>query len=233
MRVLAFSDVHGNAPAVRALLNTSDAAEADLLVCCGDFMGYFKAVDESISLLVGDRRLVAVAGNHDIQYLFSTGDGVRLGELSERYGSVYTDGLSAESRRFLAELPLLRTVEADGCPIFVCHGSPSDPLCGRVYPDSDLDGMGICPGDGVTFLGHTHYRMNRSFGSGSVVNPGSLGQPRDGGGFSYCVFDTRSRETVFKEVRPDWDAILALLDSETVARVAGYLKGRLPWERRF
>lgn len=78
----------------------------------------------------------------------------------------------------------------------------------------------------VIFTGHTHYRLSRSLpvnneesmvvkpdnllqaGECMLINPGSLGQPRDGKGFSYCVFDTQAREVSFRNVEIDVDELL-------------------------
>ena len=49
-------------------------------------------------------------------------------------------------------------------------------------------------------LGHTHYRLTRSYGKSLVINPGSLGQPRDGNGFSYVILDLYNKSYEFKTV---------------------------------
>src|SRR5262249_14348656 len=62
-----------------------------------------------------------------------------------------------------------------------CHGTPSDPLNGRHYPDNPDDPLGR-PGEWeILLMGHTHYPYVRTTEDGRlIVNPGSVGQPRDG-----------------------------------------------------
>lgn len=87
------------------------------------------------------------------------------------------------------------------------HGSPQSKLEGYVYPDSDLNGF-LDYGDSKFILGHTHYRMERTIWTKSIVNPGSLGQPRDGGWPSYAVLDLPGERIEFKEIPYDREGFI-------------------------
>ena len=98
----------------------------------------------------------------------------------------------------------------DGERILIVHGSERSPLCGRWYPDSDID-IDSTKYD-VIFCGHTHYSMVRRQGDTQIINPGSLGQPRDGKGFAYGVFDTKTRSWEAHTVKPDMDFLLRQIE---------------------
>ena len=94
-----------------------------------------------------------------------------------------------------------KTIEDNSAQIYLQHGSPENPLEGRIYPDT-------CPPvskkNAIYLMGHTHYRMIKKDKNGALwINPGSLGQPRDGKGFSYCRLDTESRNVIFRTVDID------------------------------
>lgn len=229
MKVLAFSDVHGNVPALRALLEGGAVGQCDASVFCGDVMGYFAAAEEAIGLLKGIPGLVAVKGNHDAYYLDAAGDVEARERLSERFGCSYRVGLSDFAACYLRELPECRQFTLGGRSFYVCHGSPEDPLDGRVYPDTEIREASLYSGYDVVFCGHTHYRMERMVSGCLVVNPGSLGQPRDGGGFSYCVYETDTGEVRHFNVNPRPSTVEELLGREPDEGVSSYLRGCLPW----
>ena len=98
----------------------------------------------------------------------------------------------------------MRLIESDGKKLFIMHGSPQDPLEGRIYPDTALTG-----GESAVYImGHTHYRMLRRGERGLWINPGSLGQPRDGYGFSYCKVNTADMKVSFHSFEIGLDGLL-------------------------
>ena len=90
--------------------------------------------------------------------------------------------LSDDDKRFLRDLPLTASVERDGRRFFLCHATPSDPLFAYCPPDSPAWGQESASVDAdIILVGHTHLPFVKRFGSRTVVNPGSLGQPKEGG----------------------------------------------------
>jgi diadenosine tetraphosphatase ApaH/serine/threonine PP2A family protein phosphatase len=78
---------------------------------------------------------------------------------------------------------------------------------GYVYPDSPIEEF-LRYSPGCFFLGHTHYPMKRSIKEKYIVNPGSLGQARNGGWPTYAVVDYYSKEVSIKEVVYDKSGLL-------------------------
>ncbi len=185
MRVAVLSDVHGNLPALEAVL--ADVGSIDALLCCGDLVGYYPDVCEVVERLraLGAR---TVRGNHE---LMATG---RLPVPPERAAYYRIDWarrvLSGEQLTWLATLPSALELAEDGLVIEVRHASPWDEET-YLYRDSPALAGVTLPEGRWLFLGHTHHPMRVQVGAGVIVNPGSVGQPRDWNPqAAYGVLDT-------------------------------------------
>lgn len=212
MRLCVFSDVHGNGPAFRAAYPKILAEGADVNIFLGDLCGYYYDQMEIFSKLRKMPNLIAIMGNHDRMFLDILNGGTNLLEVyRQKYGRSMDHLLvqkHGELADWLSSLP--KSYEAPG-NIFRCfHGSPENSLEGYIYPDSPLD---FCRDlSDVLFLGHTHYKMYRSVGDGLIINPGSLGQPRDGGWPSYAVINYPSEKVIFREVFYDKSELVRRID---------------------
>lgn len=81
------------------------------------------------------------------------------------------------------------------------HGSLDDPLNGRIYPDTEINDYRKYEGLDYVFMGHTHHKMKKVLPGGTIlINPGSIGQQRDGKGCSYVIFDTVKRTDILYNV---------------------------------
>lgn len=191
MILAVVSDVHGNLPALDAVL--ADMGTVDRVLCCGDLVGYYPDVAEVIERLRG-LGVEAVRGNHE---LMATG---ARPVPPERAGYYRIDAarraLSREQLAWLAALPPSRELTADGVSIQLRHASPWDEET-YLHPDSPaLARIELPPGRWL-FLGHTHTPLVRRAGGGFVVNPGSVGQPRD--------FDPRAAYGVLDAAAGRWE----------------------------
>lgn len=213
MRLCVFADIHGNGPAFAAALPRLRAEAADACVFLGDLCGYYFDQEEVRQGLASLPGLLALLGNHDAMFLrMHDGDAALRRDYAGRYG------LSAErllERDCAALAGWLRGLAPQGwlaeAGALCCHGSPADPLDGRIYPDTPLTGLDA--GDArFLLLGHTHYRILRRMGDCTVLNPGSLGQPRDGGRPSYAVLDTDSGHVEFRDVDYDRAALIRSIE---------------------
>jgi predicted phosphodiesterase len=190
VRLLLFSDVHGNGPAFRAFLSLWKAASPDLTVCLGDVCGYYFDEVEVARVLMEMPGLLVLRGNHDDLFLRGWADEPGVAEsYRSRYGPALDAFLDKDASDVVLWLrglapSLLRFDLSLAC----FHGSPSDPLEGYVYPDSDVKDLSLT-GAGVIGMGHTHYPMARSAQGCLLINPGSVGQPRHGGPPSYAIVD--------------------------------------------
>jgi putative phosphoesterase len=210
MRIGIFSDVHGNAAALRPVLEEL-RGNSDALLFLGDLAGYYGFVNECADLWPAE--VIGVRGNHDDVLLNALADAKEpTPEYFSRYGSALwrsVQRLSPKARCLLEGLPVERTLDFDGLRVAMFHGSPWEPLDGRVYPDfAEWQEFETVDAD-VVLLGHTHYPMVREQGQKLIVNPGSVGQARDRSGSAcFAILDTGSRTVELKRVGFDCDEVI-------------------------
>lgn len=194
MKIAILSDVHANYHALTSVLDDVRLESPNLIVFLGDFFGYYPWAVETYRL-VKQLDAVAVKGNHDL--LLSPGH--RPARVSWHHALAKENRCRLQQAApdaigWLQRLPLSRTLTCDGLSVQLCHGTPADPADGRYYPDDGTDYPWF-PGKGeVLLLGHTHYPLRRwTKAGGLVINPGSVGQPRDGDcRASWGLFDTKT-----------------------------------------
>ncbi|MGH7669610.1 MAG: metallophosphoesterase family protein, partial [Gemmatimonadaceae bacterium] len=178
MRALVVSDVHGNLPALSAAMSIAH----DVLISLGDLVGYGPAPADCVAL-IRDAATLSVQGNHD--HAFGTGADPRASSrfrwLAAATTPIADAQLSASDRRYLADLPKWGFLKVDGVQFMCVHATPRDPLYEYLGsdPESWTDRVRGMAAD-VILVGHTHLQFHIDLGDRVVVNPGSLGQPKDG-----------------------------------------------------
>ena len=211
MKLGIISDIHGNAPALKAVLNEM-RGQVDDCVFLGDLVGYYSFAEECIALARHELE-IGVLGNHDEIFLrCSRQQSLPPASYSTRFGSALERTLNARDSQTLGLIsswPLTRTLEIGGISIAMCHGAPWDPLHARVYPDfQGWEKFGDVPQE-IVLLGQTHYPMVRHWNGKLIVNPGSVGQPRDrAGGACYAVLDTSRKEVSLYRVSYDFSTLI-------------------------
>lgn len=207
MKIGIFADIHGNIYAFEKAFRSLVKENLDLYLFCGDICGYYYYQNEVIDMLQGMKNLVCVAGNHDRIFL-SILKGEGLEEYTSRYGKacmLLKDNIAADNLLFLKGLPRKYISDRHGFAVF--HGSPWNHLEGYMYPDADFNAFKKLDFKFV-FLGHTHYSMDIKSGKARVINPGSVGQPRDGNLPSYAVVDTGRNSLRFKRFNYEVSGLL-------------------------
>jgi len=226
MRFLILSDIHANLTALDAVLGAAEG-RYDRAVCLGDLVGYGPDPNEVIDRV---KPLVAavIRGNHD-----KAGSGIDSAEdfnpVARRAAEWTQSALRPENLEYLKNLPS-GPVEVDGLSLF--HGAFRDEDEYVFSPAQALDGLLGSPSD-ISFFGHTHFQGGFSFrqnqlavinlrpAAGSnfaalqleadsryLLNPGSVGQPRDGDPrAAFAVADMDHRVVEFWRVPYDIDAV--------------------------
>jgi putative phosphoesterase len=175
VRVAAISDIHGNLPALEAVLAEIDAADVDAVVVAGDTISGPWAAE--VFDLVHEVDAVCVRGNADREVIAR----------SDRFGPLQpwsADRLGASRLTEASTWPLTAELTIEGLGrVLVCHSTPAsdDPIYTRLTPDDDVVGV-LGPVDAeVLVCGHTHMQYDRTLGNGlRIVNPGSVGMPYEG-----------------------------------------------------
>ena len=175
MRLALLADVHSNLPALQAVLKDVDAVGVDQIWVAGDLVGYNPWPNEVVQVL-RDRRVRAIRGNHDRAVLRGdtswfnelAAEAIRWTRITMAPGNVgYLDSL--EDR--------VRFASPDGT-VAVYHGSPRNDD-EYVMPWAADEALVRMADARFVILGHTHVPMAFSSRYGILVNPGSVGQPRD------------------------------------------------------
>jgi len=200
MKLALLGDIHGNDAALRSVLASSSCCAEELFIT-GDLVGYYFAPCEVLELLQSWRRHV-VRGNHEDMLRTARNDPRYLAQVDVRYGKglrTAIEQLNEEQLDELCGLPHPLELELDGCRILLCHGAPWD-NDRYVYPDAQAELLERCAIQkyDLVVLGHTHYPMQHRVGNTLVVNPGSVGQPRNRQpGAHWALFDTETRNLEF------------------------------------
>lgn len=240
-RCLLAADLHSNARAFEAVLaDASRGRGFDELWVLGDIVGYGPYPEECIRLVQGYPH-VCVGGNHDLGVLGRI-DLRRFNPDAAR-ACLWTRGrLSTQAQVFLSTLRL----RLEQAPFLLVHGSPRDPVWEYVLSGRQAQGMAAHCEVMHCLVGHTHrpavYRMdggpmgsvgavlNRTvleLGEGRfIINPGAVGQPRDGDPrAAYAILDREERTIVFHRVAYDVDGTAdAMLQSGLPGGLAARLR---------
>lgn len=198
MTVAALYDVHGNLPALDAVLEEVDA---DLILVGGDFVaGPWPAETLDRLRSVGDR-VRFIRGNAEREVVDPSPEG-QAGAPPPGVMEFVRERLTVEQLEFLAALPLIETVTVDGLgEVLFCHATPrsDEELLTRISPDerwlAALEGVEAT----VVVCGHTHVQFDRVIGGYRVVNAGSVGMPYERAPGAYWLLlgpDVELRRTV-------------------------------------
>jgi predicted phosphodiesterase len=162
MRVAALYDIHGNLPALEAVLADPRFASVDVVVCGGDLCAGPMPVE--VLDLMRRRKALFVRGNADREL---------SGWPAERLADAELDVLRA--------WPTTLTLDVSGLgPVVFCHGSPraDDEILTRITPLAAIEEA--CGGRPLVVGGHTHVQFDRVAGPTRFVNAGSVGLPYEG-----------------------------------------------------
>lgn len=217
MRVAVISDIHGNARALEAGLEAIDAERVDEIWSLGDVVGYGPRPNECCAL-VAARCTVSLAGNHDLGVLGA----IDLAEFSPEAAVAARwsrSVLTPESRASLEPLDPLG--QAEGLELF--HASPRDPVWDYVLSvEAARQALELTTAP-VVLVGHSHVPLALVLSHGGVsggvaragheisladgrwlLNPGSVGQPRDGDPrAAYLLLDLARQTASFRRIEYD------------------------------
>jgi predicted phosphodiesterase len=214
MRVAVISDVHANRHALDAVLEALEAERPDAVWCLGDTVGYGPQPNECCEL-VRPRADVCLVGNHDLVALGDLG----IGDFNEGAAAAakWTAGvLGDESRGFLSGLEPVATV--DGADLY--HASARDPVWEYILTEEAAAATFELADASVILVGHSHIALALREGPGGsiggglapegtelqldgrwLLNPGSVGQPRDGDPrAAWLLLDLERRFVSFRRV---------------------------------
>lgn len=211
-RLGVISDVHANLVALEAVL--ADLPPVDRLVCAGDVVGYNPWPGACVDAL-RELDVATIQGNHDR---------AAVSGATEWLNSMATAGieharrdLSEDQLGWLGSLPVERTVADDR--VKLVHGHPDDP---DRYTQASAVGPELLGDEDVLVLGHTHVQFTEVFEGGIVLNPGSVGQPRDGDPrAAYTVLDLEAMDATERRVSYDIERVERQIDAVGLPEALG------------
>ena len=223
MNVAVISDIHANLPALNTVLEEIDAAGVDEVWCLGDAVGYGANPSECLTVLA-DRCSIFLVGNHDL---------AAIGEIDISTFSPGAARAALWTRENLSEadFEILRGLEGASSKrgeIGLYHASPRDPVWEYVVETELAEENLNAQEERIALIGHSHIALyfNRIdeisrtasvlAGDGAqvemvqgqwLVNPGSVGQPRDGDPrAAWLELDTESLKATWHRVEYPVDA---------------------------
>ena len=234
MRIAIVSDIHSNLPAFEAVLRHAERASAIGAVwCLGDIVGYGPHPNECVSLLRSYEHRV-VAGNHDLASCGRMGT-EEFNDAAAAAARWNGEQLSDDSRSYLLELQL---TDMDG-DFTLVHGSLRDPEWEYLLSSEQALAQFELQQTRYSIVGHSHMpfvceerqgapppfrpatdgeRVELS-GGRLILNPGGVGQPRDGDPrAAYVLFDTDKRTLTFSRVEYDIAATQLAMEASGLPR---------------
>ena len=230
MRILVFSDIHSNLSALEAVL--AAAGNVDAYWCLGDIVGYGPDANECIARVKELPNLVCVRGNHDAATLGEVDQQTFNHEAS--LAITWTKrNLKAEGMEYLMSLPEKLVIN----DVTIVHGSPHNPVWDYVMDYMTASRMFQFYNTRICLVGHTHVPAiwkeaevtppkgpvmdfhKTKILTKTILNPGSVGQPRD--------HDPRASYAIFDPDESTWELRRTNYDIESVqSRIK---KSGLPW----
>ncbi len=215
MRILIVSDIHANWAALRAI-----PLDFDVCLCLGDLVDYGPDPVPCVRWAM-THATHAIRGNHD----HGVSQGIPVaGNTGFRYLTRITrpsmwQALGPEERKYLLRLPVTTRVTLGSKRYLLVHATPRDPLDEYLLKDPETWAKRVERAEAdVVCVGHSHMQFNMKVGEVVVLNPGSVGMPRDGvPDAAYAIIDDNRIE--LKRVKYDIE--------ETVQRVES-----MDWEPR-
>ncbi|MBU4492667.1 MAG: YfcE family phosphodiesterase [Euryarchaeota archaeon] len=205
MLIGLIADVHSNAVALTSVLSVLKTSGVEKILHAGDIIGYNPYPDETIELFKKNN-ILSILGNHDRALI--TGDTSGFNPYAVAALEWTRNTALSDCVDYLLGLQNIESITVEGRRIVLVHGSPYD-IVEYIYPaDAVPELLSAVNGD-VLVLGHTHIQFKKEYTEGIIVNPGSVGQPRDGNPeAAFAVLDTVSGKIELKRVSYDIEKVI-------------------------
>ena len=212
MRYLVLTDIHANLEALETCLTDASARAYDRVLVLGDLIGYGADPNAVVECVQHLKPAAIVRGNHD-KIALGIGEAEGFNIVAKSAAQWTLDALTPRNRQWLIDLPQGPVVVDD--LVEICHGSPFDE---DAYIFDELDALRAMKASSrpLCLFGHTHYPITFELSDGSLdtvgpatdarrelelrpgakylLNPGSVGQPRDGDPrAAYAIVDTAAK----------------------------------------
>ncbi|MBU3902241.1 MAG: metallophosphatase family protein [Candidatus Thermoplasmatota archaeon] len=220
MKLGIISDVHSNVVALKKVL--SELKDVEMIIHAGDVVGYNPYPNEVVKIF-REKNIFSLLGNHDMAVI--TGDTSNLNHVAAETVRWTRNVLSDTNIGFLKSLKKREKIKIGKTNITVIHGSPWND--DEYVYENDLSKKFLDEVNAeILVYGHTHVPCLKKFGNGIIINPGSIGQPRDGNPkASFAAFDTDKKSADIKRTNYDIKAVTQKIMEYRLPDILAY---RLP-----
>jgi len=223
--IVILSDIHSNYKALECINNYISEYNISKIFCAGDIVGYYTRPNETINWF-RERNVISVLGNHD-KAMFDN-------SILKTF-NIYAKQACIWNRRkienfnleYLKNLPEEYRIEVCGRSIYIVHGSPINHLGDYVYGDyidNDFILKYFKNIPDIIIMGQTHIPYIKQIRGTVIINPGSVGQPRDGD-YRTCFAMVDTNLSNVEIIRLNYDKTEIL--KETREELSEYLAQRL------
>jgi len=205
MKVCILSDIHGNYDAMKKCILEAKKEGVKTILCLGDYVGYYYEPEKCIDLLIKEKA-ICIKGNHEDIFLEILKNKKKLPLFVTKYGNginLAIKKLKTKHINFIKKLKNNKEIVINNLKFLLSHGSPWDPNL-YVYPNKFKNYIHKFKKYKYDFilLGHTHIQMKKKMKKNIVLNPGSVGQPRDGNDLAkWVIIDTKTKKIIFKKTK--------------------------------
>jgi len=220
-RIAVLSDIHANLPALEAVWADLEREKISEVYHLGDLVGYNPYPAETIAF-VREKKIPGLAGNYDLAVVGQDPEPIEtylkkgISAVGRAAYQWTRDRVSVKDREFLLSLPLSLDLEIEGLRLALVHGSPQS-VREYLYPDVSEEKLRdlLAPtGPDLLLCGHTHKPMVRPVDGRLVINPGSVGKPKDGdprAGYLILNLEAGRAEPELRRVVYPVDEVAALI----------------------
>lgn len=205
MLVGLIADVHSNAVALKAVLSALAESGAERILHSGDIVGYNPYPNETIELFKSNN-IISISGNHDRALI--TGDTSGFNPYAKAALEWTRKVVLPYNSGYIKGLKNIESITIDEKKIFLVHGSPYD-IDEYVYPGNVSPDLLSAANADILVLGHTHIQFKKEYPEGIIINPGSVGQPRDGNpDAAFALLDTESGKIQLERINYDIEKVI-------------------------
>ena len=185
MRIAVISDIHGNLPALKAVLNDFETRAIDQVICLGDLVDFAPWSNEVIQL-IRSNRIMTIMGNHDERIAFDL-PVIPLSKHSEKETLARNKAINhsksvvtRDNKAYLASLQKSILLQFENYKLYFTHASPEN-IDEYLYENDDelLEERLLSVNADMLFIGHTHLPYIKNFGNKQIVNTGSVGRSKE------------------------------------------------------
>ena len=209
---MLISDIHANLPALEAVFKdvAHSFGKVDYVICAGDIVGMGPFPNEVCESLKDMEKFISVRGECDQAVIDKKLTGIDP-SISESINWTIKN-ITKSSLSFLNSLDDYSPLKLMGFNIFIVHGSPENYLNGmisKIEPTDTLRKYLVDTNADIMICGQTHVPFVKEIDGKYIINPGSVGQPKDGNpASSYAFIDINNMEISFRRVSYDIESLI-------------------------